>query len=89
MGWLAILTGRKDSYYYPTAVSHWEHATRGGSGAIAFLVVGMTVAGGFALVCVARGLIPKRLAFALPIPLVLVAYAIAFWMVWVALLGGH
>lgn len=87
--WLVILIGRDDSYYSPTHVSHWEHATRWGSGGIAFLIVGLAVAGGFALVCLGRGLLPKRLAFFLPIPLVLVACAIAFWMAWFVLLGGH
>lgn len=87
--WLGFFAGRDDSYYYPTPVSHWEHATRGGTGTIAVFVVGIAVAGGFAFACLARGFLPKRLAFGLPIPLVLVAYAAAFWMAWVALLGGH
>jgi hypothetical protein len=87
--WLGILAGKDDPYYYPTAVSHWDHATRWGSGAIAVVVVGIALAGGLAVACLARGLLPNRLAFALPIPLVLGACAVAFWMAWVALSGGH
>ena len=87
--WLGILAGQDDPYYYPTAVSHWEHATRWGSGAIAVVVAGLAVAGGLTVACLARGLLPNRLAFSVPIPLALVAYAVASWMAWVALAGGH
>ena len=43
----------------------------------------------FALVCLVRGLLPTGLAFFLPIPLVLAAYAVAFWTAWLLLAGGH
>ena len=86
---LGFLAAGNDSYYYPSAVSRWEHATRGGSGPVALVVVGTTVAGGFAMACVVRGLLPRRLAFALPILLVLPAYAFAWVMAWFGLAAGH
>lgn len=86
--WLGFLAAANDDYYQDS-VSRWEHATRGGGGPVALVVVGMTLAGGFALACVVRGLLPRRLSFALPILLVLPAYACAWVMAWFGLAGGH
>ena len=86
--WLGSLAAADDGYYHDS-VSRWDHATRGGSGPVAFVVVGMTLAGGFALACLVRGFLPRRLAFALPILIVLPAYASAWLMAWFGLAGGH
>jgi ABC-type antimicrobial peptide transport system permease subunit len=86
--WLGFLAAGGDDYYHDS-VSRWEHATRGGTGAVVLVVVGMTLAGGFALSCVVRGLLPKRLAFALPIVLVIPAYLVAWWVAWFGLAAGH
>lgn len=86
--WLGSLAAAQDGYYVDS-VSRWDHATRGGTGPIAFVVVGMSLAGAFALACLVRGLVPRRLAFALPILLVLPAYALAWVMAWFGLAGGH
>jgi len=86
--WLGLLAAANDDYYLDS-VSRWEHATRGGSGTVALVVVGMTLTSGLALACVVRGLLPKRLAFALPILLVFPAYLVAWWMAWFGLAAGH
>ena len=86
--WLGVLASGNDDYYHDS-VTRWEHATRGGSGAVALVVVGTTLAGGLALACAVRGLLPRRLAFALPILLVLPVYAFAWVMAWFGLAGGH
>jgi hypothetical protein len=86
--WLGLLASGNDDYYHDS-VTRWEHATRGGSGAVALVVVGTLLAGGFALACVVRGLLPRRLAFALPILLVLPAYVFAWVMAWFGLAAGH
>jgi hypothetical protein len=74
--WLGFLA-TEDNGYYLDSFSRWDHATRGGSGPVAFVVVGMTLAGGFAFACLVRGLLPRRLGFALPILLVLPIYVFA------------
>jgi hypothetical protein len=74
--WLGFLATEDDGYYLDS-FSRWDHATRGGSGPVAFVVVGMTLAGGFAFACLVRGLLPRRLRFALPILLVLPIYVFA------------
>jgi hypothetical protein len=86
--WLGFLAAADDDYYQDS-VSRWEHATRGGRGPVALVVVGMTLAAGFALACLVRGFLPRRVAFALPILLVVPAYLIAWWMAWFGLAGGH
>jgi hypothetical protein len=49
----------------------------------------VALAGGFALACLVRGFLPKRLAFALPILLVLPAYVFSWLVAWFGLAGGH
>ena len=86
--WLGFLAAANDDYYHGS-VSRWEHAIRGGSSQIAFVVAGMALASGVALACVARGLLPRRAAFALPILVVLPTYVVAWWLVLFGLAGGH
>jgi len=88
VAWLGFLATVDDGYYLDS-VSRWDHATRGGSGPVAFVVIGMTLAGGFAFACLVRGVLPKRLGFALPILLVLPIYVFAWVMAWFGLAGGH
>jgi hypothetical protein len=86
--WLGSLAAADDGYYH-ASVSRWEHATRGGSVPVALVAVGVALAGGFALACLVRGFLPKRLAFALPILLVLPAYVFSWLVAWFGLAGGH
>jgi hypothetical protein len=88
--WLGSLAAGNDDYYHDS-VSRWEHAIRGGSGAVALVVVGTMLAGGLAVACVVRGLLPRQLAFSLPLPILLVlpAYAFAWVMAWFGLAAGH
>lgn len=86
--WLGFLAAANDDYYHGS-VSRWEHATRGGSGQLALVVAGMALAGSVALAYVARGLLPRRAAFALPILLALPTYVVAWWLAWFGLAGGH
>jgi hypothetical protein len=88
VGWLGSLAAADDGYYIDS-VSRWEHAMRGGSGPVAFVVVGVTLSGGVALACLVRGLLPRWLAFALPISLVLPAYVFGWATAWFGLAGGH
>jgi hypothetical protein len=56
--WIVAYARQDDSYYYPTEVSHWEHASRGGGASAA--VVAAVVASGVALAFLLQGLMPGR-----------------------------
>jgi len=88
VAWLGLYASGEDTYYM-TGVSRWEHSSRWGAGAAALVVAGFVVASAAALGCLARGLFPRRLAFALPVLPTVAAYLVAIVTAWYPLTGGH
>jgi hypothetical protein len=87
--YLGLYAAGDDSYYYPTAVSRWDHASHWGAGATALVVAGLVLASAAALACLARGFLPRRFAVALPVVPTIAAYCVALVMAWYPLTGGH
>jgi hypothetical protein len=86
---LAATAAADDSYFGNDRITHWEVlTTRTGPGTVALFLAGAGVAGALAFACLARGLLPRHRAFALPLVLVVPSFAIAFLLAWVTLVGG-